>query len=162
MNENGYIKIVGRKKDMVIRGGENLYPLEIENFLHSHPAILEAQVRYYNLHVFLSFIFMHYGPHLRMNILKYKRLIWYVAEVHAKSLNALYFLHAQKISTLVFIKLYKNIIVLERGRIRANEVTNFKKLRLQLSTRFYTKQIVHVFCQIKMVLGREISKTYSI
>lgn len=44
MNENGYIKIVGRKKDMIIRGGENIYPLEIENFLNTHPAILEVNV----------------------------------------------------------------------------------------------------------------------
>lgn len=44
MNEYGRVKIVGRKKDMVIRGGENLFPVEIENFLHTHPAILEAQV----------------------------------------------------------------------------------------------------------------------
>ncbi|GFS55397.1 medium-chain acyl-CoA ligase ACSF2, mitochondrial, partial [Trichonephila inaurata madagascariensis] len=44
MNEDGYIKIVGRKKDMIIRGGENIYPLEIENFLNTHPSILEVNV----------------------------------------------------------------------------------------------------------------------
>ncbi|KFM70604.1 Acyl-CoA synthetase family member 2, mitochondrial, partial [Stegodyphus mimosarum] len=44
MNEYGYVKIVGRKKDIVIRGGENLYPQEIENFLHTHPAVLETHV----------------------------------------------------------------------------------------------------------------------
>ncbi|KFM67040.1 Acyl-CoA synthetase family member 2, mitochondrial, partial [Stegodyphus mimosarum] len=44
MNEYGSIKILGRKKDMVIRGGENLYPQEIENFLHTHPAVLEIHV----------------------------------------------------------------------------------------------------------------------
>ena len=42
---NGYGQIVGRIKDVVIRGGENLYPAEIENFLMSHPDIIEAQVR---------------------------------------------------------------------------------------------------------------------
>ncbi|GFW24646.1 medium-chain acyl-CoA ligase ACSF2, mitochondrial [Trichonephila clavipes] len=44
MNEDGYLKIVGRKKDMIIRGGENIYPLEIENFLNTHPSILEVNV----------------------------------------------------------------------------------------------------------------------
>merc|ERR1712088_132127 len=36
-------QIVGRMKDMIIRGGENIYPREIEEFLHTHPAIMEAQ-----------------------------------------------------------------------------------------------------------------------
>ena len=44
MDENGYCKIVGRSKDMVIRGGENVYPREIEEFLYSHPAIADVQV----------------------------------------------------------------------------------------------------------------------
>jgi fatty-acyl-CoA synthase len=41
---NGYGQIVGRIKDMVIRGGENLYPREIEEMLHTHPDVLEAYV----------------------------------------------------------------------------------------------------------------------
>jgi fatty-acyl-CoA synthase len=44
MGSNGYFKIVGRTKDMIIRGGENLYPAEIEAFLMRHPKIAEAQV----------------------------------------------------------------------------------------------------------------------
>lgn len=44
MDEEGYIQIVGRIKDMVIRGGENVYPKEIEEFLYAHPAISEVQV----------------------------------------------------------------------------------------------------------------------
>ena len=44
MGANGYFKIVGRTKDMIIRGGENLYPAEIEAFLMRHPKIAEAQV----------------------------------------------------------------------------------------------------------------------
>lgn len=44
LDEDGYLKIVGRLKDMVIRGGENLYPKEIEEFLHRHEAILDVQV----------------------------------------------------------------------------------------------------------------------
>ncbi|KAK7919419.1 hypothetical protein WMY93_010703 [Mugilogobius chulae] len=40
----GYLKIEGRIKDMIIRGGENIYPAEIEQFLHTHPKIKEAQV----------------------------------------------------------------------------------------------------------------------
>jgi fatty-acyl-CoA synthase len=44
MDSEGYVNIVGRIKDMVIRGGENVYPREIEEFLYSHPDILDAQV----------------------------------------------------------------------------------------------------------------------
>ncbi|MFJ9951853.1 AMP-binding protein [Kitasatospora sp. NPDC091207] len=44
MDEEGYLGITGRIKDMVIRGGENIYPREIEEFLHTHPDILDAQV----------------------------------------------------------------------------------------------------------------------
>jgi fatty-acyl-CoA synthase len=44
MDNEGYVNIVGRIKDMVIRGGENVYPREIEEFLYSHPAIADVQV----------------------------------------------------------------------------------------------------------------------
>jgi len=44
MDDNGYLMITGRIKDMVIRGGENVYPREIEEFLYTHPDILDAQV----------------------------------------------------------------------------------------------------------------------
>ncbi|HEV1997697.1 MAG TPA: AMP-binding protein, partial [Candidatus Dormibacteraeota bacterium] len=44
MDDDGYVNIVGRIKDMVIRGGENIYPREIEEFLYTHPAISDVQV----------------------------------------------------------------------------------------------------------------------
>ncbi len=44
MREDGYVNIVGRMKDMVIRGGENIYPREIEEFLYSHPDVVDVQV----------------------------------------------------------------------------------------------------------------------
>ena len=44
MDDEGYVRIVGRIKDMIIRGGENISPREIEEFLHTHPEVLEAQV----------------------------------------------------------------------------------------------------------------------
>jgi len=44
MHDDGYVEITGRIKDMVIRGGENIYPREIEEFLYTHPDILDAQV----------------------------------------------------------------------------------------------------------------------
>ncbi|HET9897050.1 MAG TPA: AMP-binding protein, partial [Streptosporangiaceae bacterium] len=44
MDEEGYVNIVGRIKDMVIRGGENVYPREVEEFLYSHPSIEDVQV----------------------------------------------------------------------------------------------------------------------
>ena len=44
MDADGYVNITGRIKDMVIRGGENVYPREIEEFLYTHPDIVDAQV----------------------------------------------------------------------------------------------------------------------
>ncbi|MEC0321568.1 AMP-binding protein [Bacillus subtilis] len=44
MDEDGYCRITGRLKDMLIRGGENIYPREIEEFLYRHPAVLDVQV----------------------------------------------------------------------------------------------------------------------
>ncbi len=44
MDSDGYLNITGRIKDMVIRGGENIYPREIEEFLYTHPDVLDAQV----------------------------------------------------------------------------------------------------------------------
>jgi fatty-acyl-CoA synthase len=44
MDDDGYVAIVGRIKDMVIRGGENIYPREVEEFLYTHPAIDDVQV----------------------------------------------------------------------------------------------------------------------
>ncbi len=44
MDENGYCKITGRIKDMIIRGGENIYPREIEEFLYTNPKIMDVQV----------------------------------------------------------------------------------------------------------------------
>ena len=43
-DEEGYYRIVGRLKDMIISGGENVYPAELENVLHEHPAVVEAAV----------------------------------------------------------------------------------------------------------------------
>lgn len=44
MDERGYVRIVGRLKDVIMRGGENVYPAEIEYFLHTHPKIQDAQI----------------------------------------------------------------------------------------------------------------------
>ena len=44
MDGEGYVNIVGRIKDLVIRGGENVYPREVEEFLYAHPAIADVQV----------------------------------------------------------------------------------------------------------------------
>jgi fatty-acyl-CoA synthase len=44
MDAEGYVQVVGRIKDMIIRGGENIYPREVEEFLYTHPAIAEVQV----------------------------------------------------------------------------------------------------------------------
>ena len=44
MDDDGFVNIVGRIKDMIIRGGENIYPREIEEFLYTHPKVADAQV----------------------------------------------------------------------------------------------------------------------
>lgn len=44
MDDAGYVRVTGRLKDMVIRGGENIYPREVEEFLYQHPAVLDVQV----------------------------------------------------------------------------------------------------------------------
>jgi len=44
MDEDGFVRIVGRSKDMIIRGGENIYPREIEEFLYTHLSVLDVQV----------------------------------------------------------------------------------------------------------------------
>ncbi|WP_431981220.1 AMP-binding protein [Streptomyces qinglanensis] len=44
MDAEGYVSVTGRIKDMVIRGGENIYPREVEEFLHTHPDVLDAQL----------------------------------------------------------------------------------------------------------------------
>ena len=43
-DENGNYKITGRIKDMIIRGGENIYPKEIEDFIYTHPKVSDVQV----------------------------------------------------------------------------------------------------------------------
>lgn len=44
MRDDGYVNIIGRIKDMVIRGGENIFPREIEEFLYRHPKIQDVQI----------------------------------------------------------------------------------------------------------------------
>ena len=44
MDDDGYVSIVGRIKDMIIRGGDNVYPREVEEFLYTHPEVADAQV----------------------------------------------------------------------------------------------------------------------
>ncbi|WP_054901680.1 AMP-binding protein [Pseudomonas sp. NBRC 111131] len=44
MDAHGHVRIVGRNKDMIIRGGENIYPRELEEFFYTHPAVADAQV----------------------------------------------------------------------------------------------------------------------
>ena len=46
MDDDGYVRIVGRSKDMIIRGGENIYPRELEEFFFTHPAVADAGDRH--------------------------------------------------------------------------------------------------------------------
>jgi fatty-acyl-CoA synthase len=44
MREDGYIHLTGRARDVIIRGGENVYPKEVEDFLYTHPAVAHAEI----------------------------------------------------------------------------------------------------------------------
>lgn len=44
MDSKGYVRFIGRLKDMIIRGGENVYPREIEEFIHKHPKVSDVYV----------------------------------------------------------------------------------------------------------------------
>lgn len=44
MDESGFVKIIGRTKELIIRGGENIYPREVEELLHTHQDVLDAYV----------------------------------------------------------------------------------------------------------------------
>lgn len=52
MDERGAVSIVGRSKDMIVRGGENVYPTEVEQFLDRHPDVDDVQVRYKQVNQF--------------------------------------------------------------------------------------------------------------
>jgi fatty-acyl-CoA synthase len=46
MDKFGFVKIIGRTKELIIRGGENIYPREVEELLHTHPEVLDAYVSF--------------------------------------------------------------------------------------------------------------------
>lgn len=60
MSEDGYGKIVGRIKDMIIRGGENIFPVDLEEFYSTHPDILEVQVTLTYNHIKKPYINFEY------------------------------------------------------------------------------------------------------
>ena len=74
MDEDGYFKIVDRKKDMIIAGGYNIYPNEVENILYEHPAILEAAVvgvpDERRGEVVKAFVVLHEGESLEVEALR--------------------------------------------------------------------------------------------
>ena len=53
LREDGYGTVVGRIKDIIIRGGENIFPIEIEGLLSQHPDIIEAQVSLFYLSIYI-------------------------------------------------------------------------------------------------------------
>jgi acyl-CoA synthetase (AMP-forming)/AMP-acid ligase II len=66
LQEDGYGQVVGRIKDMIIRGGENIFPKEIEQVLEQHSEILEAQVTIFNviMNRHSVFIVLNLCPHI--------------------------------------------------------------------------------------------------
>ena len=78
VDENGYYRITGRLKDMIIRGGENIYPREIEEYLYLHPKIKDVQVvgvpsRYYGEEVVA---FVQLKPGKEMTEIEAKDFCW--------------------------------------------------------------------------------------
>uniref|UniRef100_A0A8C7G357 Medium-chain acyl-CoA ligase ACSF2, mitochondrial n=1 Tax=Oncorhynchus kisutch TaxID=8019 RepID=A0A8C7G357_ONCKI len=56
LDKYGFCRIEGRIKDMIIRGGENIYPAEIEQFLHTHPKVQEAQIAHFKIPRYVTFV----------------------------------------------------------------------------------------------------------
>lgn len=56
--EDGNFQVVGRIKDMIIRGGENIFPREIEDFLHTHPSIVDVHVCMMNVNEVVHYLFV--------------------------------------------------------------------------------------------------------
>ncbi|XP_059937375.1 medium-chain acyl-CoA ligase ACSF2, mitochondrial isoform X3 [Mesoplodon densirostris] len=56
MDAQGFCKILGRSKDMIIRGGENIYPAELENFFHTHPQVQEVQISHFKIPRYIVFV----------------------------------------------------------------------------------------------------------
>ncbi|XP_048645079.1 medium-chain acyl-CoA ligase ACSF2, mitochondrial isoform X3 [Marmota marmota marmota] len=56
IDEQGFCKIVGRSKDMIIRGGENIYPAELEDFFHTHPQVQEVQISHFKIPRYIVFV----------------------------------------------------------------------------------------------------------
>jgi fatty-acyl-CoA synthase len=95
MDADGYVRITGRLKDMIIRGGENIYPREIEDFLFTHPKVAEVAVfgvpdEYYGEEV-MAWVQLHEGAHATEQELrdyckgqlahfKIPKYIWFVTE----------------------------------------------------------------------------------
>jgi len=50
IREDGFASILGRIKDVIVRGGENVYPKEVENAIEMHPDVMEAQVKFYRFY----------------------------------------------------------------------------------------------------------------
>ncbi len=95
MDEKGYVRITGRLKDMIIRGGENIYPREIEDFIFTHPAVAEVAVfgipdEFYGEEV-MAWVKLHAGETLTEESLrdfcqgsiahfKIPKVVWFVEE----------------------------------------------------------------------------------
>ena len=93
MDKNGYVRITGRLKEMIIRGGENIYPKEIEDFLYTHPAVAQVAVfgipdEYYGEEI-MAWIQLHRGKQCsetdileyckeQIAIFKVPKYIWFV------------------------------------------------------------------------------------
>uniref|UniRef100_A0A8C3Q2A3 Medium-chain acyl-CoA ligase ACSF2, mitochondrial n=1 Tax=Chrysolophus pictus TaxID=9089 RepID=A0A8C3Q2A3_CHRPC len=71
LDEHGYCRIIGRCKDMIIRGGENIYPAEIEQFLHTHPKVEEVQISHFKIPRYVVFV-SQYPLTVSGKIQKYK------------------------------------------------------------------------------------------
>ncbi|XP_037348458.1 medium-chain acyl-CoA ligase ACSF2, mitochondrial isoform X2 [Talpa occidentalis] len=56
LDQQGFCKIVGRSNDMIIRGGENIYPAELEDFFHNHPQVQEVQISHFKIPRYIVFV----------------------------------------------------------------------------------------------------------
>lgn len=136
----GYCKIEGRIKDLIIRGGENIYPAEIEQFLHTHPKIQEAQVNNSNqIHLYWYcshqlFIYLKQCDHFHWVFL----LPFYVKE----GKMVLLFLSCFPVQ----INILKSRQICFRSKIRnINTFTSQKLLNSMIFNFFFCTPSLHLF-----------------
>ena len=120
MDEEGYLTVVGRSKDMVIRGGENIYPVEIENYLYRHPDISDVQV--------VGIPDAHYGEVLAAWIIPKKGVTLSEEEVKAFCLK-----HIARYKVPTYFRFVEEYPMTITGKIQKYKIVDIMKEELGIA-----------------------------